>query len=80
MAGVQARSGFHCAAGVHEYLGTDAGGTVRLGFGPFNPANAMASAILQGLDPEKVATVRASVAKVNAQFQQAIAQQQAGKL
>ena len=50
----------------------------ELDFGPFNPANAMASAILQGLDPEKVATVRASVAKVNAQFQQAIAQQQAG--
>jgi hypothetical protein len=50
----------------------------ELGFGPFNPANAMASAILQGLDAEKVANVRASVMKVNAQFQQAIQQQQAG--
>ena len=36
MAGVQARSGFHCAARVHEHLGTAAGGTVRLSFGPFN--------------------------------------------
>jgi selenocysteine lyase/cysteine desulfurase len=38
MAGVQARSGFHCAACVHEWLGTRAGGTVRLAFGPFNTA------------------------------------------
>jgi selenocysteine lyase/cysteine desulfurase len=37
-AGVQARSGFHCAACVHEWLGTRAGGTVRLAFGPFNTA------------------------------------------
>ena len=37
-AGVQARSGFHCAACVHEWLGTRAGGTVRLAFGPFNSA------------------------------------------
>ncbi|MFM8378677.1 MAG: aminotransferase class V-fold PLP-dependent enzyme [Planctomycetia bacterium] len=37
-AGVQARSGFHCAACVHEWLGTQAGGTVRLAFGPFNTA------------------------------------------
>ena len=37
-AGVQARSGFHCAARVHECLGTQAGGTVRLAFGPFNSA------------------------------------------
>ena len=36
MAGVQARSGFHCAACIHEWLGTAAGGTVRLAFGPFN--------------------------------------------
>ncbi|MFN9272398.1 MAG: aminotransferase class V-fold PLP-dependent enzyme, partial [Planctomycetia bacterium] len=36
MAGVQARSGFHCAARIHEHLGTAAGGTVRLSFGPFN--------------------------------------------
>ena len=38
-AGVQARSGFHCAACVHEFLGTRDGGTVRLGFGPFNTAD-----------------------------------------
>lgn len=35
-AGVQARSGFHCAARVHEHLGTAVGGTVRVSFGPFN--------------------------------------------
>lgn len=51
----------------------------ELGFGPFSPANAMASAILQGLDAEKVGNVRNSIAKLNAQFQQAIAQQQAGQ-
>jgi selenocysteine lyase/cysteine desulfurase len=37
-AGVQVRSGFHCAALVHEHLGTRAGGTVRASFGPFNTA------------------------------------------
>jgi selenocysteine lyase/cysteine desulfurase len=36
MAGVQVRSGFHCAACVHAHLGTQAGGTVRASFGPFN--------------------------------------------
>jgi len=36
--GVQLRSGFHCAALVHEHLGTRAGGTVRASFGPFNIA------------------------------------------
>lgn len=35
-AGVQVRSGFHCAACVHEHLGTRSGGTVRASFGPFN--------------------------------------------
>ncbi len=35
-AGVQVRSGFHCAAGIHEQLGTRNGGTVRASFGPFN--------------------------------------------
>jgi len=35
-AGVQVRAGFHCAACIHEYLGTRAGGTVRASFGPFN--------------------------------------------
>jgi selenocysteine lyase/cysteine desulfurase len=36
LAGVQVRSGFHCAACVHEHLGTVQGGTVRASFGPFN--------------------------------------------
>lgn len=35
-AGVEVRSGFHCAAAIHEHLGTRAGGTVRASFGPFN--------------------------------------------
>ena len=35
-AGVQVRSGFHCAACIHEHLGTREGGTVRASFGPFN--------------------------------------------
>ncbi len=36
LAGVQVRSGFHCAACIHTHLGTQAGGTVRASFGPFN--------------------------------------------
>lgn len=36
LAGVQVRSGFHCAACIHEHLGTSDGGTVRASFGPFN--------------------------------------------
>jgi len=36
IAGVQARAGLHCAALVHRHLGTAVGGSVRLGFGPFN--------------------------------------------
>ena len=36
VAGVQVRSGFHCAAKIHEFLGTLASGTVRASFGPFN--------------------------------------------
>ena len=44
-AGVQARSGFHCAARVHECLGTRAGGTVRLAFGPFNSAADVAAVV-----------------------------------
>jgi selenocysteine lyase/cysteine desulfurase len=35
-AGVQVRAGFHCAALIHEQLGTSGGGTVRAAFGPFN--------------------------------------------
>jgi selenocysteine lyase/cysteine desulfurase len=37
-ADVQVRAGFHCAALVHDHLGTRAGGTVRASFGPFNTA------------------------------------------
>jgi selenocysteine lyase/cysteine desulfurase len=36
LAGVQVRSGFHCAACIHAHLGTQDGGTVRASFGPFN--------------------------------------------
>ena len=36
LAGVQTRSGFHCAACIHRHVGTQAGGTVRASFGPFN--------------------------------------------
>jgi selenocysteine lyase/cysteine desulfurase len=36
IAGVQARAGLHCAALIHRHLGTTRGGSVRLGFGPFN--------------------------------------------
>lgn len=38
IAGVQVRSGIHCAARVHEWLGTQTTGTVRASFGPFNTA------------------------------------------
>jgi selenocysteine lyase/cysteine desulfurase len=38
-AGVQVRAGFHCAACIHEHLGTRSGGTVRASFGPFNTAD-----------------------------------------
>ena len=36
IAGVQVRSGFHCAACIHPHLGTQNGGTVRASFGPYN--------------------------------------------
>jgi cysteine desulfurase/selenocysteine lyase len=36
IAGVQVRAGHHCAAVVHDHLGTRDGGTVRASFGPFN--------------------------------------------
>jgi selenocysteine lyase/cysteine desulfurase len=39
MAGVQARAGYHCAACVHDHIGTRAAGTVRVSFGPFNTAD-----------------------------------------
>lgn len=37
-AGVQVRAGHHCAALVHEHVGTRNGGTVRASFGPFSKA------------------------------------------
>jgi len=36
VAGVQVRSGYHCAACIHTHLGTQSSGTVRASFGPFN--------------------------------------------
>ena len=44
-AGVQARSGFHCAARIHEHLGTTAGGTVRVSYGPLNVADDVAAVV-----------------------------------
>jgi cysteine desulfurase/selenocysteine lyase len=44
-AGVQVRAGHHCAARVHDYLGTRAGGTVRAGFGPFNDESDVAAVV-----------------------------------
>jgi len=49
-AGLQVRAGFHCAAAVHEHLGTRAGGTVRASFGPFNTdadVEALAAAVAE---------------------------------
>ncbi|MFZ4749884.1 MAG: hypothetical protein ACOYMM_05160 [Phycisphaerales bacterium] len=48
-----------------------------LGFAPFSHANAMASAILQGLDAEKVGEVRKAIERTNEQFRKVMAQQQA---
>ena len=43
---VQVRAGLHCAPLMHEALGTrQAGGTVRLSIGPFNPAEQIDIAI-----------------------------------
>lgn len=44
-AGVQVRSGFHCAALIHEQLGTRRDGTVRASFGPFSTAADVASLV-----------------------------------
>ena len=49
-----------------------------LGFGQFSTANAMASAILQGLDAEKLKQVRESVHNINEQFRRATEKQQGG--
>jgi cysteine desulfurase/selenocysteine lyase len=45
VAGVQVRSGFHCAARIHPHLGTQAGGTVRASFGPFNTDDDVAALV-----------------------------------
>ncbi len=50
----------------------------QLGFGGFSTANAMSSAILQGLDVEKVKQVRESIVKTNQQFREVVERQQAG--
>jgi selenocysteine lyase/cysteine desulfurase len=46
--GVQVRAGFHCAACIHEHLGTQAGGTVRASFGVFNTRDDV-KAIVEGV-------------------------------
>jgi hypothetical protein len=48
-----------------------------LGFSPFSRANAMASAIMQGLDADKVADVRAAIDRTNDQFRK-VREKQAG--
>jgi hypothetical protein len=47
-----------------------------LGFAPFSAANAMASAILQGLGADKIAEVRGAIERTNEHFRRAMAQQQ----
>ena len=46
LAGVQVRSGFHCAACVHEHLGTARGGTVRASFGVFSTEADVAAVVM----------------------------------
>lgn len=48
-----------------------------LGFAPFSRANAMASAIMQGLDADKVGDVRAAIDRTNDQFRK-VREKQAG--
>ncbi len=49
-----------------------------LGFAPFSSANAMASAILQGLDADKVGEVRKAIERTNEQFRKTM-EKQAGE-
>ena len=44
-AGIEVRAGLHCAARVHECLGTAAGGTVRASFGAFNGPGDVAAVV-----------------------------------
>lgn len=46
-----------------------------LGFAPFSAANAMSSAILQGLDADKVGEVRKAIERTNEQFRKVMEQQ-----
>jgi len=44
--GIQARTGLHCAPGVHRWLGTvDSGGTIRFSIGPFTTTSDIDHAI-----------------------------------
>jgi cysteine desulfurase/selenocysteine lyase len=43
---IQARAGFHCAAKIHQSIGsTEAGGTLRFSFGPFTTPDDVAAAV-----------------------------------
>ena len=42
---IACRTGLHCAPLVHEALGTDQHGAVRLGIGPFNTEEDIAAAV-----------------------------------
>jgi cysteine desulfurase / selenocysteine lyase len=48
IAGAEVRAGHHCAAAVHDALGTRHGGTVRASFGPFTSA-ADAAALVEAV-------------------------------
>lgn len=48
----------------------------QLGFTPFSTANAMSSAILQGLDADKVADVRKAIERTNEHFRKQVERQQ----
>ena len=50
----------------------------QLGFTPFSTANAMSSAILQGLDADKVDEVRKAIERTNEHFRKQIERQNAG--
>ena len=45
VAGVQVRAGHHCAARIHDHLGTQQGGTVRASVGPFTEAGDIAALV-----------------------------------
>jgi hypothetical protein len=49
-----------------------------LGFAPFSAANAMASAILQGLGADKINEVKGAIERTNEHFRSAMAKQQGG--